>query len=499
MTSESNPVPPPDELQKCDGVGVDAVCSNPAPQPGTTGSPTFVAGAPLSFSFDPLKFSEFVAEADGAFNWARLSDHLDRTVCDIDLIVTGAPEVRGPCSRCGAAKEPPGDRPALRRICTDCGEPQYHSLRHGTEGPFVHKGETVVFPLCLLTSRMRYLDGASFTKVGIDWLARQLFGASVPRDINSLMAFLENWKLHADSLLNDDPVARLFDSGSEHDVSQAAEHFRTNPEGDTLPAILVSTKVEVLREKLKDSNNEVQELALDIFQAASSQALLAFRFAAKDACFRSNTLDRLARLARTFKDNLENPDEAYWQKLILDNPVVISQLFATPIVIHGDQYYVGGMRAAGDHGKVADFILKNRSTTAAIILEIKTPTTQLQRKTPYRQDVFAPSSELAGSVQQVLEQRAEFAENIVTIQSKLEPDEPRVESGVPACLVLVGNAASELITRTRRRSFEAYRNELRTVHVVTFDELLSRIEGLLDLMGAAEKSPPNSGLQLPSA
>ena len=49
-------------------------------------------------------------------------------------------------------------------------------------------------------------------------------------------------------------------------------------------------------------------------------------------------------------------------------------------------------------------------------------------------------------------------------------------------MVIIGNTA-QLQTRARRRSFEAYRTELRTVRIVTFDELFAKLRGLIELLG----------------
>lgn len=303
-----------------------------------------------------------------------------------------------------------------------------------------------------------------------------------------MLSFLERWKTLADNLLRVDPFGALIASESPTDQARAVEFITKNPESNTFAASLVSTKVEVLREALGEANEETRTLALDMFRASVAQAVMAFRFAAEEACFRGNALERLRWLVSHCRKNLANCDESFWQKLILDHPFAITHLFASPVVVHGDQYYVGGIRAGGKHGKLADFVLKNKLTASAIILEIKTPTASLLRDKEYRQDVFLPSADLSGAVQQVVEQRAQFTKHIDALQSDLEPTEPRLESGIPECVVLIGNAARDLTTRARRRCFESYRSELRTVRVVAFDELLTRIDGLLELLGDPAQS-----------
>jgi hypothetical protein len=140
---------------------------------------------------------------------------------------------------------------------------------------------------------------------------------------------------------------------------------------------------------------------------------------------------------------------------------------------------VGGIRAGGKHAKLADYLLRNQLTSAAVIVEIKTPCSPLLASREYRQDVFAPSTDLSGAIQQILEQRRQFMREIDKLRSELEEDVPRLEPVEPQCVVVIGNGQSEPETRGCRRSFEMYRSELRNVRVVTFDELrlLRRICG----------------------
>lgn len=450
---------------------------------GPPRGPTFLAGQSLSFSFDGSQFTEIVSEADGPINWARFHDHLGRTVCDVDLLAASAdPSVQAPCDQCGQAKRPPDDRPSVRRACAQCGHAQFHYSQNPTQGPHVAKGEPIIVPSSMLTLHMRFAGGASFTRPGIDWLAREFLGFSAGRSVEAMLNFLGAWKTLADNLLREDPLAPLLESESPADHARAAESITKNPESNTLATFLVSAKVDALRELLLQADEGTRAVALEVFRVSTAQGLMAFRFAAEEACFRGNALERLRWFVSHCRKNLENSDESFWQKLILDNPFAITHLFASPVVIHGDEYYVGGIRAGGKHGKLTDFVLKNKLTASAIILEIKTPTASLLRETEYRQDVFVPSQDLGGAVQQVLEQRAQFTKHIDGLQADLEPTEPRLESGIPECVVLIGNAARDLTTRARRRSFESYRGELRTVRVVAFDELFARIDSLLELL-----------------
>lgn len=52
----------------------------------------------------------------------------------------------------------------------------------------------------------------------------------------------------------------------------------------------------------------------------------------------------------------------------------------------------------------------------------------------------------------------------------------------PQCVVIIGNAAIELDHQDKTKSFELFRNQLRGVIVITFDELFERTRHLIDLL-----------------
>jgi hypothetical protein len=49
-------------------------------------------------------------------------------------------------------------------------------------------------------------------------------------------------------------------------------------------------------------------------------------------------------------------------------------------------------------------------------------------------------------------------------------------------MVLMGNYARELDSSEKRRSFELYRSSLNGVSIITYDELFTRLEKILDVL-----------------
>ncbi|HFQ6228439.1 TPA: Shedu anti-phage system protein SduA domain-containing protein, partial [Pseudomonas aeruginosa] len=105
----------------------------------------------------------------------------------------------------------------------------------------------------------------------------------------------------------------------------------------------------------------------------------------------------------------------------------------------------------------------------------KTPKTILLRAKAYRgKEVFGPNSELSGAVPQVLFQQNELKQRWVHHRH----DTPGMHlSGADAikCVVVAGTLPTDPI---QLRSFEVFRNACKDVDIVTFDELLAKLEFL---------------------
>jgi hypothetical protein len=176
-------------------------------------------------------------------------------------------------------------------------------------------------------------------------------------------------------------------------------------------------------------------------------------------------------------------DEEHWHRLLKRHSFALEQVFYTPTVIVDSKAYVGGKSVDNKGGNVADFLLRNRLTGRAMIVEIKTPATDLIVKQPrYRNNVWNVHPELSGSIIQVLTYRDSLHEQL----SVLDAGEV-LRRGLPGCAVIIGNTSS-LSDVSQRRSFELARQRP-DVTVITFDELKTRLVAIRDmLMAVAEAS-----------
>lgn len=193
---------------------------------------------------------------------------------------------------------------------------------------------------------------------------------------------------------------------------------------------------------------------------------------------------------RLIKKALDEFDELYdqktdtsalekkWQKYLGDNSWIFSAIFAQPVILFKDEAYAGGKSIDNKGGKFTDFLVKNSLTENVAFFEIKTHKTTLLESSAYRgDDVFSMSKDLAGSINQVLNQRDKFQKSYANL--KLETEEA-FESVNSACFVLIGSM--ETLSKKQKYALELYRSNSRDVEILTFDEVRSKIEFLGQLV-----------------
>jgi len=184
----------------------------------------------------------------------------------------------------------------------------------------------------------------------------------------------------------------------------------------------------------------------------------------------------------TIKMSQSKQKENDWQTLFKYNPFILSLAFSLPITVFGDQVSVSGMRFNGSGETIADFVFRNGLTNNLTLIEIKTPSTKLLGKNAYRRDIFVPSQDLSGSINQVLYQRYQLQKNIASLKENSRQFD--IESYAIKCLVIVGRTPE---SEEQRKSLELFRNNLNDVLIVTFDELLKKLELLRDFLRGGPK------------
>lgn len=170
--------------------------------------------------------------------------------------------------------------------------------------------------------------------------------------------------------------------------------------------------------------------------------------------------------------------EADWQKLLDQNPFIVSLVFGYPIVHLASQGAVGGWRLKRG-GKIADYVVKNQLTHAIALVELKTPGMDLVIK-DYRRGVPGISAKLTGAVMQVLDQRLQLQKSLSILKDDEDDEQIRNARALGVdCIVIAGRTPKN---SAAIKTFELFRSGLRDVRILTFDELLAKAKGLLDLL-----------------
>lgn len=182
----------------------------------------------------------------------------------------------------------------------------------------------------------------------------------------------------------------------------------------------------------------------------------------------------LERLISSYEKLLtKKTKEDTWQRLFNENPFILSLAFGYPAIKISDQASVGGKRLSGDGEKITDYLIKNGVTNNLALIEIKKPSSVLLNKTAYRGAVYCASTELTGSVTQVLDQCYQLQQNIASIKSNDRIYD--IESYAVHCILIIGTMPND---EDERKSFEIYRRNSKNVQIITFDELLLKLKQL---------------------
>lgn len=169
--------------------------------------------------------------------------------------------------------------------------------------------------------------------------------------------------------------------------------------------------------------------------------------------------------------------EKTWQDFLGANSFILSLAFGYPVLKVQGQASVGGHKLSGAGETIADFLVKNSLTNNSAIIEIKTPSTTLLKKSPCRGEIYPPSGHLVGAVNQVLNQKHNFEGEIARIRINSRMHD--LESYAVRCCLIIGTMPAD---EELKKSFELFRGNSKNVEIVTFDELLEKLEGLKTLL-----------------
>jgi hypothetical protein len=190
---------------------------------------------------------------------------------------------------------------------------------------------------------------------------------------------------------------------------------------------------------------------------------------------RNVELVSLEQLISNFEAYLKGRhQEKHWQKFFKKNLFALQQVFGMPTTLFRDEVTVGGRDFTGSGDKIVDFMFKNTLTDNIALVEIKRPDMHLLHPKEYRKGVYGPHKDLNDAITQALDQCFHLQSELPTLKNNARQYD--LESYNIRCIVIAGRTPSD--DNDKKKSLELFRNNLRSVTIVTYDEILESLKTL---------------------
>lgn len=179
--------------------------------------------------------------------------------------------------------------------------------------------------------------------------------------------------------------------------------------------------------------------------------------------------DIIKKFEKLMSAKIDN--EKQWQNFFGKNSWILNHLFPFEVILREQEAYVGGKTFENKDGRIVDFLFQNGFQDNFALVEIKTHKKNLLKKLVYRKpDVFSYSDDLSGGIGQCLDQKDVFLRDFGQKERILNPK-----------TILVIGLKSELNDH-QNKCFELLRSNQKDVDIITFDELLAKLKGLLTIV-----------------
>lgn len=220
----------------------------------------------------------------------------------------------------------------------------------------------------------------------------------------------------------------------------------------------------------KISKSDVEALSKVFETAPPNKISLTSNFIkTKDKINRVFIEDIIKKFEKLMSSKTDN--EKAWQNYFANNSWILNHLFPFEVILKKNEAYVGGKTIENQDGRVVDFLFQNGFEDNFALLEIKTHKKTFFKSNPYRKpDVFALSDELSGGISQCLDQKDTFIKEFGAKEKILDPK----------VILVIGNKGD--LDEHKAKCFELLRANQKNVEIVTFDELLSKLRGLLNVI-----------------
>jgi hypothetical protein len=384
---------------------------------------------------------------------------------------------RSICYRCGLSLVPL-NVPHVARQCERCGQ-LTHLVEPGEHGQGIQirAGDRFTIPASWLTISLDQAQSRGIlARAGLPWFVKTLYFSGLSTDMACLEPLMEQYENQADGVLKRNSLLGELDIEKQEDADAIITILQAHKDSPEWWSIITGFAISAMKDAI--ASGDARMAAWAGVLCANARAMLIFHEALEETVWRGYSLQGLRRLLQTWEANRLNSDEEFWQKLMADHAVILSQVFSYPVVILKDKAFVGGKGIENSGGNVADFLLANELSENAVLVELKTPAAKLLGRR-YRDGVYAISTELGGAISQALNYKDSMLKDYHSLKSGSAAAFDAID---PQCLVIVGDTAAELTDQARKRSFELFRRALKDVQVVTYDELFKKVEVLANLL-----------------
>jgi hypothetical protein len=395
------------------------------------------------------------------------------------------------CVKCDAIEDvSETDGPYTVRACEACGRRlKVRELgKHGI-GIEIRKGDEFVIPAGFINISANPLKSSgSLYRPGLAWFTEFIFANDITSSRNDFAPFLDKQLVQLDQYLRSSEMFKDIDFDDASQEQCVFDRAIANKGTGEWFAFVAANLIASVKESI--DVNDAAAAAWAMATAERFRSLWIFKEHFEEVVWMGQSAKRLTDVLSLWKTNQTNGDEEFWQIKLQEASYVFSQLFSVPVTFIQDKAYVGGQQIDGRSSRFVDFLFSGGASGEAMLIEIKTPVTQLLQKSKYRSNVYAPDTGLSGSVVQAADYRNSVTRELQTIIRDRQID---LSTFNPKVVVIVGNY-SELDTEEKRRSFELYRSSLSNIDIVTFDELFRKMEylaKLFNLVSSDQSSSPS--------
>jgi hypothetical protein len=317
-----------------------------------------------------------------------------------------------------------------------------------------------------------------FTRQGLLWYAENCFFQGCAQTPSELDLTLNTYFNYASDILESSPLVEGLDVKTEEGIRELDNRLAANKYSSEWWAVRLMVEINCLLENPKIEKEEIQKALWEMNKLTNTHSMLILKETLEQTIWSGYMINNLKNILKIWDDNQENDDENFWQKVFWDNAIILSQVFSFPVIFIEEKVYVGGKNLSNTGGNLLDFLLKNNLTQNTALIEIKTPKTKIIG-TKYRLSVYSIYADITGSIVQIANYKDSLTKNYHSLVANMEGE---INAFNPQCMVIAGNAQAELTDQERIKSFELFRNGLKDVQLVTYDELFRKIEILIELI-----------------